>query len=765
MNWTSVPDILAVSLVVLVFLSIYRKRHSPCTWNWIAGWIFIDAHFIAQFVKPSREGLALSLIEIFSLAFLFISGELFFLATIELEEDPMLQRLLALGVLIPFVLYLAFAEFLPRPVLLECAVVAQSLALFAFWLRYFRRRPFSVPLLAIMVFGCVWSFYGVRLGAFETPIVILLTGVYSFTALSYWRRFRRSSLGVIVAVVGFLAWGNVFTFAVVLDSFAPGLIPVTSPLWNIPKYFVAGAMILTLLEDEIMAAKSLMHRYRLQFDRSLCGVYRCTAAGKMLECNDAFVRMVQRSREEIFASNLAALLAGKDGSGRDFIEQLQRQSNVTGMEFAITTASGASRYLIGNASLVTDAPGATSEIEGTILDITDFKTLQDQIRDSQKLEALGLLAGGVAHDFNNLLMVISGHMELLESVLSADPQTRATVEAVKNATQRGAAITGQLLAFSRKGPVEPRLLDMNSVLQAARTLIQPVVGERVAFEVKPGEGRFDVMADENQMILVLLNMVINARDAMPHGGRVVLESSSVDLDESLARVQGLASPGHYVCVSVSDTGCGIPAEIKARVFEPFFTTKPQGKGTGLGLSICYGIIQRHHGNISIASSPGIGTTVRFYLPMVTVESSPAAEPRHATPVASNARILLVDDEEMLREPACAFLERAGFHVAEASSSEEALRMFSEQEFDLVITDMVMPGMNGKQLGDELRKRMPNLPVIYMSGYAQDILERQGQLDPADILLQKPYSLKRLVHLVEEELEKRTGSGAGSISQH
>jgi len=763
MQWTTIPDILAVSLVVLVFLSIYRKRQSPCTWNWIAGWIFVDAHFLGQFLMPSHASFAASVVETFSISALVVSGVLFFLATIELSEDRRIQHILAVGVIVPFVCYVALTEFLPHPFLLGAAVALESVFLFGVWFFYFRGKAYAGGLFAISAFFSFWCMYSVVRGDFDVPIIVGLTAIYTFTALSYWRRFRRSSLGVVVAVVGFLAWGSVFTFGAVLDYFARDLISPASSLWNIPKYFVAGALILTLLEDEIVAAKRLMQRYRLQFDRSLCGVYRCTIGGEMLECNDAFVSMLQRSREEIFSSNVANLLGGDEGSGSIFMQRLARQQQVMGLEFTIPSATGASRYLIGNASLVTDSPGS-SEIEGTILDISDFKSLQDQIRDSQKLEALGLLAGGVAHDFNNLLMVISGHMELLEARLSSDSQTQAAMQAVKNATKRGAAITGQLLAFSRKGPVEPKLLDMNAILEDARTLLQPVAGERILFEVKHGKESLDVMADENQIILVLLNLVINARDAMPSGGRVVLESSSVDLDESLASVQGLSAPGQYVCVSVSDSGCGMSQEIKGRVFEPFFTTKPQGKGTGLGLSICYGIIQQHNGNISITSSPEIGTTVSFYLPMVTVEACPAVDPRPASASVKHARILMVDDEEMLRKPACEFLTRSGFSVVEASSSDEALRIFDEQEFDLVITDMVMPGMNGKQLGEELKKRSPHLPVVYVSGYAQDILELHGQLAPGDILLQKPYSLKRLVRLVEEELEKRPNRSAKATYQ-
>jgi signal transduction histidine kinase len=753
MHWGVVPDIVADSLVVLVFLSIYRKRQSPCTWNWIAGWIFIDLHFGALFLLSYRPDFVP--FSIFADSSLIISGVIFFLATVELSKDFDTQRLIALSSIVPSIAYITLLGTMPRPLLLECVVLLGYASLFATAMFYFQRRgSISYTILLGGAVVAAGSFIGLLRGDLDAPVVYGLAGIYCGTALSYWKRFERFSTGVVIAVIGFFAWASVFPMGDLLEHLYPGMIPPNSPIWNIPKYFVAGAMILTLLEDEIAATARIMHRYRLQFDRSLCGVYRCTVDGQMLECNDAFVSMLQRSRNDIFSTNLVELFGGAQGPGGAFVAQLERHSQVTGTEITIPTASGSLRYLIGNATRVIGGPGEPSEIEGAILDITDFKTLQDQIRDSQKLEAIGLLAGGVAHDFNNLLMVISGHIELLEALVSSNPRTHSTLEAVKSATQRGAAITGQLLAFSRKGPVEPRRLDINAVLEDARSLLKPVFGEQFTFEVKPGQGRFDVMADENQIILVLLNMAINARDAMPNGGRILLESSTVDLDESLATAQGLEAPGHYVCISVSDTGMGIPPDVKARVFEPFFTTKPQGKGTGLGLSICYGIIQQHHGNISIASSAGIGTTVRFYLPMVSTGATASGESRPVINRKSPARILLVDDEEMLRKPACTFFQHSGFDVAEASSSDEALRLFEEKKFDLVITDMVMPGMNGRQLGEALKKRSPQLPVIYISGYAQDILENQGRLAPGDILLQKPYSLKRLVRIVEEALEER-----------
>jgi PAS domain S-box-containing protein len=752
MHWQSVPETLAVGIIVLVFLSIYRKRRSTCTRNWIAGWIFIGVHFACQTFTPDQPGLALTVAEILSLSALAAAGTLFFVATIELTDDSRAQLNYAVSIVVPLVLYIVLFEVYPRPMLLEAAVAMEFVALFTFWCKHVREFDlYSCSLLLGAILTCSGCYYGVVRGNLELPMIMALTGLYCFTGLTYWHRYKRRSAGVLLAVVGFLAWGSAFTFAELLEVFRPGLIPESSSMWNIPKYFVAAAMILTLLEEEIIRAKQLTRRYQLQFDRSLCGVYRCTEDGRILECNDAFAQIFQRRREELEAAKLTELLAGKDGSGGAFLGQLAKQSQVMGVEFAITTDTGAARYLIGNATL-TDSPEGPREIEGTILDITEFKNLQDQIRDSQKLEALGRLAGGVAHDFNNLLMVISGHMELLEDMVGSDPQTRAKLDAVRIATERGAAITGQLLAFSRKRPTEAKLLDVGKLLADTRTLLLPVVGESITLEIKPGEGCFDVLADENQLTLVLLNMVINARDAMPDGGRLVLESSSVELDESLAKVHGL-EPAQYVCVSVSDTGCGIPPEVKARVFEPFYTTKPQGKGTGLGLSICYGIIRQHHGTIAIASSPGIGTTVSFYLPMATGSASAAQEPLSHTARGRSARILLVDDEEMLRKPASAFFQNAGFHVVEASSGQEALLMFDSEEFDLVITDMVMPGMNGKQLGAELKQRSPGLPIIYISGYAQDILESQGQLAPGDILLQKPYSLKKLVNVVEDEIEK------------
>jgi PAS domain S-box-containing protein len=753
MRWELICESLVMAMVVLVFLTIYRKRQSTCTWNWIAGWIFVGIHFLLQALMAGQQGLLLSILDLGATSCLVVSGVMFFLATIEQSEDTSTQRLLALAIAFSSILYIAIAEFSARPLLLAAGATLIYACTLVVWYRYFRLRPYSSFLFCLGTAAYATALYCVLHGISEYPIVLGLSELFCFTALSYWRRFHRPSAGVIIAVIGFLAWGGVFMAAEVVEFLSPGLIPESSGIWNAPKYFVAAAMILTLLEDEIGSAQRLMRRYRLQFDRSLSGVFRCTAGGEMLECNEAFARIFQRRRGELENSNVADLLSSSDGSGSSFMERLAAESQVMGMEFAVAGDSGVTRQLIGNATLVRDADGA-SEIHGTVLDITDFKALQDQIRDSQKLEALGLLAGGIAHDFNNLLMVISGHMELLELSMGSNAQSHAALEAVKSATQRGASITGQLLAFSRKGPTEKRPLDINALLQQTRSLFRPVLGEKITLEARTCPGKLDVFANENQLIMVLLNMVINSRDAMPEGGRVVLESSMAELDEGAAKLHGLTTAGQYVCVGVSDTGCGIPAEIKARVFEPFFTTKPTGKGTGLGLSICYGIIQQHQGTITVASSPGIGTTLRIYLPMTAGAAESAATARVSSANVKGARILLVDDEDLLREPACNYFRQAGFAAFEASSSSEALRLFRDQPFDLVVTDMVMPEMNGMQLAGELRKIAPALPIIYVSGYAQDILEHQGHLPESDLLLQKPYSLKRLVRLAEETLEKR-----------
>jgi signal transduction histidine kinase len=398
----------------------------------------------------------------------------------------------------------------------------------------------------------------------------------------------------------------------------------------------------------------------------------------------------------------------------------------------------------------------------TITDLTERKKaeytllhLQQQLQQSQKMEAIGRLAGGIAHDFNNLLTAITGYCDLiLMSLRPADPLYQHGQE-IHKAAERATSLTGQLLAFSRKQVISPKLLDLNAVLADMDKMLRRLIGEDIELVTVHRSGLGIVRADPGQIEQVLLNLAVNARDAMPHGGKLTVETANVDFDESFAERTPDVSPGPYVMLAVTDTGHGMTEEVKARVFEPFFTTKPLGKGTGLGLATVYGIVKQNGGHISVYSEPNIGTTFKIFLPRV---AQPRQEPGSADPLPpprhGNETVLLVEDEEVVRTLVRTVLRRHGYNVLEACHGGEALltcEQYSEP-IHLMVTDMVMPQMGGRQLAERLRPVRPNMRVLYLSGYTDDTVVRHGILESGTPFLQKPFTPEALARKVREVLD-------------
>jgi len=379
---------------------------------------------------------------------------------------------------------------------------------------------------------------------------------------------------------------------------------------------------------------------------------------------------------------------------------------------------------------------------------------EEQLRQSQKLEAIGRLAGGVAHDFNNLLTVILGYCDLLCLDAPAGPM-RHGIQEIYAAGQRAASLTHQLLAFSRQQVLEPRVLDLNEVLTSLVSMLERLLGEDVELRLSLAPAVETVKADRGQLDQVVMNLAVNARDAMPRGGRLTLETANVTLDESDAEAGLDCAPGRYVMVAVSDTGIGMDAATKARVFEPFFTTKERGKGTGLGLSTVFGIVKQSGGGIYLYSEPGMGTTFKVFLPCA---GERVAQERHAvaTPGARGSEtILLVEDEEQVRDVATRILEVAGFRVLTAASAAEALLLVEEsaQPIDLLLTDVIMPRMNGRELAQRLMRLQPGLRVLFMSGYTDDVVLNNGVLEKGTHFIQKPVMGDSLTRKVREVLDR------------
>jgi PAS domain S-box-containing protein len=392
---------------------------------------------------------------------------------------------------------------------------------------------------------------------------------------------------------------------------------------------------------------------------------------------------------------------------------------------------------------------------GVALDITDRKHLADQLRQSQKMQAIGELAGGVAHDFNNLLMVMKGHAEMLLDRLDPGTAELQNAEQIHQAAERAAGLTRQLLAFSRKQVLQPRVLDLNEVVAGMIQMVSRIIGESIELAFLPGSKLGCVKADPSQIEQVVLNLVVNARDAMPTGGRLTIETTNIDLDRNYATSHAVVEPGPYVMLTVSDTGCGMDADTQARIFEPFFTTKGPGRGTGLGLATVYGVVKQSGGYIWVYSELQHGTTFKVYLPRVAaVAEKLVQEKQPAAPSPGTETILFVEDEESVRELVSEYLKARGYTVIEAPDGVKALELAEQHAgaIQLLITDVVMPKLSGRELATKISAKRENLKVLYISGYTDDSIFRHGVLEGGMAFLQKPFNLKALAEKVREVLD-------------
>ena len=398
----------------------------------------------------------------------------------------------------------------------------------------------------------------------------------------------------------------------------------------------------------------------------------------------------------------------------------------------------------------------------TVSDITERKRAEEErlemerrLQQTQKLESLGLLAGGVAHDFNNLLMIVRGYTELLLDSGELSPGLQRNAEQIAKAAERASGLTHQLLAFSRKQVLAPQVLDLNTVVAGVDKMLHRLIGEDIELVTRPCAGLWHVKADPGQLEQVLLNLAINARDAMPRGGRLTLETRNVELDARFVRHHSGSRPGQHVLLTVSDNGAGMPPDVRSRIFEPFFTTKEVGRGTGLGLATVYGIVKQSNGYITVESEPGQGTTFHIYLPRAEEELLPAVESRERATVAGGTEtILLVEDQQDVRALACEFLGRQGYRVLEARSGPEALQVSGQHagEIHVLVTDVIMPGMSGRELVDQLAPARPQMKVLYVSGYTDEAIGKHGILEPGTEFLQKPFSRESLARKLRDMLD-------------
>jgi signal transduction histidine kinase/CheY-like chemotaxis protein len=428
-----------------------------------------------------------------------------------------------------------------------------------------------------------------------------------------------------------------------------------------------------------------------------------------------------------------------------------REEGFSAEDMAIATAFASHAAIaLENSRLLLESRRAYDELAET----------QGQLEQAQKMDAVGRLAGGVAHDFNNLLTVILGRTDILLHPLKPEDPMRRGTELIQRTAGRAADLTRQLLAFSRKQVLEPVVLDLSAVTTDMKDMLGRLIGEDVALLTTPTPGLGRVKADRGQIEQVIMNLAVNARDAMPQGGRLIVETADIDLDDEYVRRHVGARPGPHVMLAVSDTGTGIPHEIQPQIFEPFFTTKEQGKGTGLGLATVYGIVKQSGGYIEVDSEPGQGTTFRVYLPRLDAERAPVdRSARPAAAAGGTETILLVEDEEGVRELARDILRASGYTVLEARNGPEALLLCERHQgpLDMLLTDVVMPRMSGRELAERLAPLRPDLSVLYMSGYTDDAVIRHGVLGAGTAFLQKPFTPAILAQRVRETLDLTAAS--------
>jgi signal transduction histidine kinase/CheY-like chemotaxis protein len=392
--------------------------------------------------------------------------------------------------------------------------------------------------------------------------------------------------------------------------------------------------------------------------------------------------------------------------------------------------------------------------EAMVKRFQEIEATESQVRQAQKMEAIGQLTGGVAHDFNNILTVITGTIEILDDAVKDRPYLAQITNLMGSAAARGADLTRHLLAFARRQPLQPRSVDVNALVVEALRLLRPTLGEQIEIESMLAHDAAPALIDPGQLSTAILNLALNARDAMPNGGKLVLETRNVVLDENYAAMNSEVSPGNYVMIAVSDTGTGIPASLLEKVFDPFYTTKDVGKGSGLGLSMVYGFVKQSHGHVRIYSEEGHGTTVRLYLPQAAdVAEALPADAGLSELARGDETILIAEDDALVRQYVVTQISRLGYDTLAASNAAEALAIIDGPErIDLLFTDVIMPGgMNGRQLATEAVKRRPQLKVLYTSGYTENAIVHHGQLDAGVLLLPKPYLSSELARMIRNAL--------------
>ena len=512
-------------------------------------------------------------------------------------------------------------------------------------------------------------------------------------------------------------------------------------------------------EHSLKLSSQAERKYRGIFENALEGIFQCTGDGHLITVNPALARMLGYQNPEQMISevqNMFSQLLSDEKQRQAYCRQLQEQGIVLGFECLIRRKHNDNIWGSFFTRSTYSPEGKLLYYEGMVLDISERKQLEERFLQSQKMEAFGQLAGGIAHDFNNLLTVIQGSASMVQPGVASEKDYSATLDEISQAAERAANLTRQLLTFSRRSPMQTQDVDLNEIVTGTARMLQRLIGEHIIFEVRYSPVPVSIHADSGMISQVLVNLAVNSRDAMPKGGRLVIETTSVDVEKARPDLSFNALPGNYARLSILDTGCGISSDLLPHIFEPFFTTKAVGKGTGLGLATVFSIVEQHEGWIEVESQIGAGTAFRIYLPQNKNLMPIVKNQAFTTAVSGNECVLLVEDEEPVRKMVGRMLSNNGYKVLEAPTGVAALSIWQEHRssIDLLMTDVIMPGgLNGVELAQRLVVEKPELKILFCSGYSDDMLGPDSTVRDHLNFVEKPFKMNSLLKHIRECLSE------------
>ncbi len=524
-----------------------------------------------------------------------------------------------------------------------------------------------------------------------------------------------------------------------------------------PKHFKRLAAAIRYVMERVQTRKKLKDvetRYTKLFKNLPVGVYRTDYEGNIIECNPALLEMFGYTEEELKKLKAQDLYVNPKNR-EEFIKRLQKEEIIRGNEEEYRKKDGTTFWGENVTRGIKDKQGKIKYLEGIIMDITKEKILQEQLIQAQKMEAIGRLTGSIAHDFNNMLTPIMGFSDLILSKFELDETQRLYIEEIRKSAQRAALLTRQLLAFSRRQFLSPEILHIDKVISDIGEMLKRLLGEDIELEIRFEKDLWPCKADKTQIQQVIMNLAINARDAMPRGGKLKIKAENVLIDREYTEVHPEAKTGNFILITIEDTGIGIDKEIMKYVFEPFFTTKPAGQGTGLGLSVVYGIVKQHGGWINLYSEKGKGTSFKIYLPahLDADKGVKSKEEESLSIKGKGQKILVVEDEEGVRKFISTILNKNNYKPLEAENAKQAIEIFEKEEIDAIICDIILPDKSGIEVAKEFISKKPDLKVIMSSGYANREKELREIKEKGWYFLQKPYTSSKLLETLMKVFEE------------